>query len=76
MQPQLFAYAYVDTMMKVINGQIEPDTHSQVEAYNLYMDYYSMKVKDYEGWFNTQYKPDKPLDIGAELAKKGIKIQK
>ena len=76
MQPQIFAFAYVDTMMKVINGQIEPDKHSQVEAYNLYIDYYSLKVKDYESWFNTQYKPDKALDIGAELAKKGIKIQK
>ena len=75
MQPQIFAYAYVDTMMKVIKGEIAPDKHSQVEAYNLYIDYYSMKVKDYESWFNTQYKPDSPLDIKAELAKKGVDIQ-
>ncbi len=43
MQPQIFAYAYIDTMMKVIKGEIAPDKHSEVDAYNLYMDYYTMK---------------------------------
>jgi ABC-type sugar transport system substrate-binding protein len=76
MQPQIFAYAYIDTMMKVIKGEIAPDQHSEVDAYNIYLDYYTMKVKDYQDWFNTQYMPANKLDIAAELAKKGIKVQK
>jgi ABC-type sugar transport system substrate-binding protein len=68
MQPQIFAYAQVDTLMSVILGKIKPDEFSLVTVDDKYFNYYKDSVADLQNWFNTQYFGK--LDINAELAKK------
>jgi len=67
MQPQTFAIAQIDLMMDVINGNVAPDEHSQVESEDIYIDYYTWSLDEIEEWYNTQYFGT--LDIEAELAK-------
>lgn len=67
MQPQTFAYAQVDTMMAVINGEIAADGHTEVAVADKYMSYYETSIEEMQDWFNTQYFGE--IDIAAELAK-------
>lgn len=69
MQPQTFAYAQIDTMISVLNGEIARDDGTQINVSDVYLNYYKDSVQDMEDWFNVQYLPDTPLDIAAELAK-------
>ncbi len=70
MQPQTFAYAQVDLMMDVINGKVAADGHTEVAASDVYFNFYKDTLQTIQDWFNTQYLPEKPIDITAELAKK------
>ncbi|WP_317854352.1 sugar ABC transporter substrate-binding protein [Chakrabartyella piscis] len=69
MQPQTFAYAQIDTIISVLNGDIARDDGTQIDVSDVYLNYYKDSVQDMEDWFNVQYLPETPLDIAAELAK-------
>lgn len=67
MQPQTFAYAQVDLMMAVINGEVAPDEYSEVMSQDVYFNYYKNTMQEMQDWFNTQYYGN--IDLAAELAK-------
>ena len=67
MQPQTFAYAQVDLMMAVINGEVAPDEYSEVVASDVYFNYYKNTMQEMQDWFNTQYYGN--IDLAAELEK-------
>lgn len=67
MQPQTFAYAQVDLMMAVINGEVAPDEYSEVLSQDVYFNYYKNTMQEMQDWFNTQYYGN--IDLAAELAK-------
>lgn len=67
MQPQTFAYAQVDLMMAVINGEVAPDEYSEVTSQDVYFNYYKNTMQEMQDWFNTQYYGN--IDLAAELAK-------
>lgn len=70
MQPQTFAYAQIDTMMKVLNGEISGDDGVQIDVPDIYLNYYKDSLATIQDWYNVQYMPDTKLDIAAEIAKK------
>jgi ABC-type sugar transport system substrate-binding protein len=63
MQPQTFAYAQIDMIMSIINGQLDPDTYVVKYTPDVYFNYYKDSLQKMEDWYNTQYMPDSPLDI-------------
>ena len=67
MQPQTFAYAQVDLIMAVINGEVAPDEYSEVKSQDVYFNYYKNTMQEMQDWFNTQYYGN--IDLAAELAK-------
>lgn len=69
MQPQTFAYAQIDMMMKLINGELDPDTYVEMFTPDCYFNYYKDSLQVMQDWFNTQYMPENPLDLAAEIAK-------
>ncbi|MBQ9109638.1 MAG: sugar ABC transporter substrate-binding protein [Oscillospiraceae bacterium] len=69
MQPQTFAYAQVDMIMELINGELDNDTYVERTTPDCYFNYYKDSVQDMQDWFNTQYNPATPLDLAAEIAK-------
>ena len=69
MQPQTFAYAQIDMIMQIINGDIDPDSYVVQSTPDTYFNYYKDTVDGMQEWFNTQYMPDTPLDLAAEIAK-------
>jgi ribose transport system substrate-binding protein len=69
MQPQTFAYAEVDMIIDIINGKIDKDTYIEKTTPDCYFNFYKDTLKDMETWSNTQYMPDTPLDLAAEIAK-------
>jgi len=69
MQPQTFAYAEIDMMMKLINGEIDPNKYVEMYTPDCYFNYYKDSVATLQDWFNTQYMPAAPLDLAAEIAK-------
>lgn len=69
MQPQSFAYAEIDMMMKLINGEIDPNKYVEMFTPDCYFNYYKDSVQVLQDWFNTQYMPTTPLDLAAEIAK-------
>lgn len=68
MQPQTFAYAEIDMMMQLINGEIDPDTYVEMFTPDCYFNYYKDSLETLQDWFNTQYMPETPLDLAAEIA--------
>ena len=69
MQPQTFAYAQIDMIMELINGTLDNDTFVEKTTPDCYFNYYKDSVEDMQNWFNTQYNPETPLDLAAEIAK-------
>lgn len=69
MQPQSFAYAQIDMMVKLINGEIDPNTYVEMYTPDCYFNYYKDSIQVLQDWFNTQYMPATPLDLAAEIAK-------
>jgi ABC-type sugar transport system substrate-binding protein len=69
MQPQSFAYAEIDMMMQLINGELDPDTYVENYTPDCYFNYYKDSIQVLQDWFNTQYMPETPLDLAAEIAK-------
>lgn len=69
MQPQSFAYAEIDMMMKLINGEIDPNKYVEMYTPDCYFNYYKDSIQVLQDWFNTQYMPATPLDLAAEIAK-------
>ena len=69
MQPQTFAYAEVDMMMQLINGELDPNTYVEKFTPDCYFNYYKDSIQVLQDWFNTQYMPDTKLDLAAEIAK-------
>lgn len=69
MQPQSFAYSQIDMMVKLINGEIDPNTYVEMFTPDCYFNYYKDSVQVLQDWFNTQYMPATPLDLAAEIAK-------
>ena len=69
MQPQTFAYAQVDMMMELINGELDNDTFVERTTPDTYFNYYKDSLEDLQDWFNVQYNPETPLDLAAEIAK-------
>ncbi len=67
MQPQTFAYAQVDAIMAVINGEVDPDKHSEITVADRFFSYYENTIEEMQDWYNTQYFGT--IDIAAELAK-------
>jgi ribose transport system substrate-binding protein len=63
MQPQTFAYAQIDMIMSIINGELDPDTYVVRYTPDVYFNYYKDSLQTMEEWYNTQYMPDRPLDI-------------
>jgi ribose transport system substrate-binding protein len=63
MQPQTFAYAQIDMIMSIINGELDPDTYVVKYTPDVYFNYYKDSLQFMEDWYNTQYMPDRPLDI-------------
>ncbi len=69
MQPQTFAYAQIDMMMDLINGKLDNDTYVEKTTPDSYFNFYKDSLEDLQNWFNTQYNPDTPLDLAAEIEK-------
>jgi len=69
MQPQSFAFAQIDMMVKLINGEIDPNKYVEMYTPDCYFNYYKDSVQVLQDWFNTQYMPATPLDLAAEIAK-------
>lgn len=69
MQPQTFAYAEIDMLMDIINGKIDANTYVENTTPDCYFNYYKDSVESMQDWFNTQYMPETPLDLAAEVAK-------
>ncbi|MEG2686074.1 MAG: hypothetical protein RR954_03000 [Christensenellaceae bacterium] len=69
MQPQTFAYAQVDMIMELINGTLDNDTYVEKSTPDSYFNFYKDSLEDLQTWFNTQYNPETPLDLAAEIAK-------
>ncbi len=69
MQPQSFAFAQIDMMVKLINGEIDPNKYVEMYTPDCYFNYYKDSVQVLQDWFNTQYMPAAPLDLAAEIAK-------
>lgn len=69
MQPQTFAYDQIDMMMKLINGEIDPNTYVENFTPDCYFNYYKDSIQVMQDWFNTQYMPETKLDLAAEIAK-------
>jgi ribose transport system substrate-binding protein len=63
MQPQTFAYAQIDMVMQIINGELDPDTYVVKYTPDVYFNYYKDSLETMQQWYNTQYMPDSPLDI-------------
>ena len=63
MQPQTFAYAQIDTIMQLINGEIDNDTYEEFSVPDVYFNYYKDSLEDMQEWYNVQYMPDTPLDL-------------
>ena len=63
MQPQSFAYDEVDMIMRVIKGELDPDTYVVEYTPDVYINYYQMSLQDIQDWYNTQYLPDTELDL-------------
>jgi ribose transport system substrate-binding protein len=68
MQPQTFAYSQIDMIMKLIKGELDPDTYVEMYTPDCYFNYYKDSLQVMEDWFNTQYMPDTPLNLAAEIA--------
>jgi ribose transport system substrate-binding protein len=69
MQPQTFAYAQIDMMIKLIKGEIDPNVYVEMFTPDCYFNYYKDSIQAMQDWFNTQYMPATPLDLAAEIAK-------
>lgn len=67
MQPQTFAYAQIDMIMSLINGELDPDTYVVEYTPDVYFNYYKDSLQTMQDWYNTQYMPDTPLDIVGEF---------
>lgn len=63
MQPQTFAYAQIDMIMELINGELDNDTFVERTTPDVYFNYYKDSVESLEEWYNTQYLPDTPLSL-------------
>ena len=63
MQPQTFAYAQVDLMMKLINGEIDNDVYEVFKVPDTYFNYYKDSLQEMQDWYNTQYMPETELDL-------------
>ncbi len=69
MQPQTFAFAQIDMMMEIINGELDNDTYVERTTPDTYFNFYKDSLQDMQNWFNIQYNPKTPLDLAAEIAK-------
>lgn len=63
MQPQTNAYAEIDMMMSIINGELDNDTYVEKTTPDVYFNYYKDSLEDMQDWYNTQYLPDTKLDL-------------
>ncbi|MEA4854656.1 MAG: sugar ABC transporter substrate-binding protein [Christensenella sp.] len=63
MQPQTFAYAQIDMIMKLINGEMDNGVYVEEKVPDIYFNYYKDSVKSMQDWYNTQYMPDTKLDL-------------
>lgn len=63
MQPQTNAYAEIDMMMEIINGELDNDTYVEKWTPDVYFNYYKDSLQDMQDWYNTQYFPETPLDL-------------
>ncbi len=63
MQPQTFAYAQIDMIMKLINGEMDNDVYVEEKVPDTYFNYYKDSVQSMQDWYNTQYMPEKKLDL-------------
>jgi len=63
MQPQTFAYAQIDLIMQLINGELDNDVYQEFLVPDVYFNYYKDSLQTLQDWYNTQYMPDKPLDL-------------
>lgn len=63
MQPQTFAYAQIDMIMELINGELDNDTYVERTTPDVYFNYYKDSVESLEEWYNTQYLPETPLSL-------------
>jgi ABC-type sugar transport system substrate-binding protein len=67
MMPKENAYAQIDTLMKVINGEIDPDKQTIIDVFDKNLDYWSTPLKDIQDWMNAEYFTN--VDLQAELDK-------
>jgi len=69
MQPQTNAYAEIDMMMSIINGELDNDTYVEKSTPDVYFNYYKDSLEDMQDWYNTQYLPDTKLDLTGSFKK-------
>ncbi len=69
MQPKNFAISQIDMIMKLIKGEMDPDTFVVETTPDTYFNFYKDSLQTLQDWFNEQYLPDQPLDLAAEIAK-------
>lgn len=69
MQPQTNAYAEIDMMMEIINGDLDNDTYVERWTPDVYFNYYKDSLEDMQDWYNTQYLPEQPLDLVGAFGK-------
>lgn len=67
MQPQTNAFSEIDMIMSIINGELSDDKYVEKTTPDVYFNYYKDSIKDMQDWFNTQYMPDKPLDLVSQF---------
>ena len=69
MQPKTFAISQIDMIMDLITGKLDPDTYVEKTTPDCYFNYYKDSLQVMQDWYNSQYFPEKPLDLAAEIAK-------
>ena len=67
MMPHENAIVQIDTLMKTINGELDPDKQTVIDVFDKNIDYYSMTLKDIQDWMNSEYFTN--VDLQAELDK-------
>lgn len=65
--PKENAIVRVDTLMKVINGEIDGDSQTIIDTFDFEIDYWNMSIEDATAWLKDEYYSK--LDLKAEIAK-------
>jgi len=67
LRPATNAQTLIDTVLKIIKGQIKMDEDITIDTFDILMDYWSWDVDKFQSFLKTEYSMD--VDLRAELAK-------